>query len=538
MKNNHKISACNVMSNQSGQVLIWVAVGLIGMLGISGLALDVGHAYIVRGQLQSSANAAALSAAASVYNSGSDSAENVATTYAAKNAIPGVSVTTTVSTLCLNALMPNYTGCSASGAVANAIRVKETATIPTYLMRVLGLNSLTVSALATASMQGKAQPWNVVIIVDATGSMGTYDSYCSGTRFQCAMKGIQTMLAGINPCIGSDSSTCNFRVSLYSYPDFSTDTASNNYSSCSQPNYMVYSLPSTTSTTATPPTYSYKTGSGKNAKTTNWTATYQALYGASDADANGFVSNYYSASASNKLDPNSSLVKAITNGCMKYITSAGSGVADLKSASSGGGITYFAGAIYAAQAALLAEQTVYPKAKNAIILLSDGQANVLSSTKDFPSQTGTNSWTGFTSYPSTSTTGLYNLTSTGYYPSNKNECQQAILAAQAATAAGTRVYSVAYGSQNSGCTINTDGTDSSLIATTGLNQSFSLSQLTPCITMENIASSLDYFYSDYNQSGSSSTCQDASHTVTTMSQIFSAIAGTFTTPRLLPNDAT
>ena len=46
-----------------------------------------------------------------------------------------------------------------------------------------------------------------------------------------------------------------------------------------------------------------------------------------------------------------------------------------------------------------------------------------------------------------------------------------------------------------------------------LNQTFTISQLTPCMTMENIASSLNNFYSDYNQSGSGSTCQDSSHTV-------------------------
>jgi hypothetical protein len=56
--------------------------------------------------------------------------------------------------------------------------------------------------------------------------------------------------------------------------------------------------------------------------------------------------------------------------------------------------------------------------------------------------------------------------------------------------------------------------------------------------MENIASSLGNFYSDYNQSGSGSTCQDASHTVTSLSDIFLSIASSFTQPRLIPNDAT
>jgi hypothetical protein len=123
----------------------------------------------------------------------------------------------------------------------------------------------------------------------------------------------------------------------------------------------------------------------------------------------------------------------------------------------------------------------------------------------------------------------------GHYPDYNDECQQAIMAAQSAAAAGTRVYAVAYGSEDSGCGVG--GTDTTLVAT-GTNASFTAGTLTPCITMENIASSLAYFYSDYNQSGSGSTCQDASHTVSTLADIFLAISADFTTPRLIPNNAT
>ena len=42
---------------------------------------------------------------------------------------------------------------------------------------------------------------------------------------------------------------------------------------------------------------------------------------------------------------------------------------------SGFGNTYFASSIYAAQAALVAAQAANPGSKNAIIFLSDGQAN-------------------------------------------------------------------------------------------------------------------------------------------------------------------
>ena len=69
------------------------------------------------------------------------------------------------------------------------------------------------------------------------------------------------------------------------------------------------------------------------------------------------------------------------------------------------------------------------------------------------------------------------------------------------------------------------------------NAAFTLSQLTPCVTMENIASTLNNFYSDYNQSGSGSTCQDSSHTVTSLADIFLSIASSFTQPRLVPNNA-
>jgi hypothetical protein len=79
-------------------------------------------------------------------------------------------------------------------------------------------------------------------------------------------------------------------------------------------------------------------------------------------------------------------------------------------------------------------------------------------------------------------------------------------------------------------------TDTTLVAT-GQNQAFSLSSLTPCVTMENIASSLGTFYSDYKQGGTTGTCVDSGHSTISLSEIFQAIATTFTTPRLIPNNA-
>jgi hypothetical protein len=110
-------------------------------------------------------------------------------------------------------------------------------------------------------------------------------------------------------------------------------------------------------------------------------------------------------------------------------------------------------------------------------------------------------------------------TTSGAYPSTKQQCHQAITAAQVAATAGTRVYTVAYGAEASGCV-----TDSPSI--------------TPCQTMHDMASAAQYFYSDYTATGGSGSCVSASQSTTNLNQIFTDIAGSFTVPRLIPNATT
>jgi hypothetical protein len=407
-------------------------------------------------------------------------------------------------------------------------------------MKMLGVPTLNIAATATASMQGQSQPWNVAIIIDATGSMSTNDSNCGTnvTEFQCAMNGVAAMLGSTNPCkSGATSCTnaaANFHVSLWSFPGVDTSTVAdeNGCSSYTTPEFEIYSLPVTTATSYTPIEYQEPKAGSHPTTYVNFTETYEVTpIGTGDGDANGFVSDYYDPTQSNGLKTTSSIVKAITK-CMKPISQAGSGTGGLNGASSGG-ITYYASILYAAQAALTAEAKLNTGTNNAIIFLSDGQANLMAATADFPTSPYT--WVAGTS-------GLTALTGTGSYPDTKDECQQAIIAAQAAAAAGTQVYSVAYGSEQTGCYSSNGSngnTDTSLLTfSRPLNQTFAISALTPCIAMENIASSLSNFYSDYNQSGSGSTCQDSSHTVTSLADIFLSIAASFTQPRLIPNTAT
>ena len=83
--------------------------------------------------------------------------------------------------MCLNALQPSGTTCPTTNPPPNAVKVTESTTLNTYFMRLFGYKQLSVAATATASMQGQAQPWNVAIIIDATGSMSTNDTNC-GTK--------------------------------------------------------------------------------------------------------------------------------------------------------------------------------------------------------------------------------------------------------------------------------------------------------------------------------------------------------------------
>src|ERR1700721_3567568 len=125
--------------DERGQTLPIVALLMTGLLGMSGLVVDVGHAYVVRGTRQNAANASALAAAGYVYTSSSQSvnATSVANQYSAAsggtNLYSGASVTTSVSTKCVNMLMPVGSSCT-SGTAANAVVVKNTTSIKTLFM--------------------------------------------------------------------------------------------------------------------------------------------------------------------------------------------------------------------------------------------------------------------------------------------------------------------------------------------------------------------------------------------------------------------
>jgi hypothetical protein len=345
---------------------------------------------------------------------------------------------------------------------------------------------------------GATTPYNVAVILDTTDSMsGTSDSNCGGlTRLKCAESGVQTLLQGLSPCAatgcGSLGTNQNYanpvdRVAMFTFPNFTTATAANQYdcgSSSATP--QVYTFPAVGASSMTP--MPYITGTSTNPTLTPMT--YLDTYGI--GDANGFVSDYRSSDTATSLTTSSDIVQAVggKSGCTAINGPGGEG-------------TYYAGVIYAAQAALTAEAKAYPGSQNVLILVSDGEATA----KSTQMATGTQSTTV--------------ATNNGTYPSYVSECAQAVTAAQYATSQGTIVYSVAYGSESSGCTTDTSGRYTS-----------------PCNTMQDIASSSATFYSDYNQSGSTAdkNCT-AGKPVSTLNDIFTQIATNLTVSRLIPNSS-
>jgi len=146
----------------------------------------------------------------------------------------------------------------------------------------------------------------------------------------------------------------------------------------------------------------------------------------------------------------------------------------------GGQGTYYAQAITAAQAAL---GTPPPGTQNVIIIFSDGDSNSSKMPTKYASQ----------------------------------QCQQGVTAANAATAAGTWVYTIAYGSPTSGsCSTDTNPKTSA------------------CATMQAMASDPTKFYSD-DSAGCQST---ANPNFTTLDAIFKNIGVSLSKPRLVPNGTT
>jgi hypothetical protein len=213
--------------------------------------------------------------------------------------------------------------------------------------------------------------------------------------------------------------------------------------------------------------------------------------------------------------------------------------------------TYYAGALYAAQAALLKEQAARSGSQNVMIILGDGDSTAPSPSSSPDSNspamptTATQAETTYGSQTALNTSAFsmpsgYSVAGSGTtYPSYNGECGQAVTAAQYAatypssgTANNTLVFTIAYGALTSGCS-----SDSRTSAYPGI---------TPCQTLQKMATQVSgdsispYFYSDYTAQGGDAGCQANSSNsgLTAISDIYAAIAAKLSSARLIPNSTT
>ena len=482
MRGGGKSFLVRALKDESGQIIPWLALLSVLFLGISGLTLDLGQAYVAYRELQASTDAAAMSGAYAMSLSGATSTSVKAAAANLSSVSPGLnvnsnlpSVTITSTLECLTSVTNMGILCTASPTGDNAIQVVQTAVIPTTFIRVLSVfgiksaSSLTLRTTATAAMGGSSNKQeNIAMVVDTTASMGSQDTdaNCNDTRINCALQGVQTLLESLSPCTSASATKQNCvpydQVSLFTFPNVQANTAQND-SQCptSNPTILPYSTPTPGAAWTAP---------------TGTAATYQIT---------DYLSDYITTKKKGGPLNTSSDLTIATGGakqskCTGLQTPGGMG-------------TNYAGAIYAALSSLAAAQAANPGSQNMLIILSDGDANT------------------------TKISGT--LTKTGAYPSLIDQCQQAITAAQSAPA-GTTVYTIAYGAASSGCFTDTSGAHAGL---------------SPCAAMADMASSPGDFYSDATASQNAGQCISPLNPDLDLTGIFKQVASKPTAARLIPD---
>ncbi len=523
------------------QALPVIALMMTMLLCITALALDGGRAIYSSRELQATSDAAALAAAHSIPTATTvaqiTGPSGVAATYSsvqgglnARSTLPSVTVTSTLK--CLTTLQNQGIACVGT-LPYNAVQVTQSSVLPMYFAGILGHPTMTISTTSTASKRGGSpRPSNIAVILDTTLSMNITDVNCGTTQMQCALNGFQILLQSLSPCSSYQSicpSTGNNpfdEVSLFTFVNVSVGTVgldtsctgpmpgpsygSNYYNAAPYGNFDLQTSPAATPYAQLPTglAYSFPTPGAAYSPTGSTNPTYQVT---------NFLVDYKTSDSATSLNPNSALVKAAGG-----VSGCGSMAPPNFEADYG---TYYAGVLYAAQSALTAQKQANG-ADNVIIILSDGDSNALQSGNTVinqafggPPPNSTNM-----SAPAPTGSGSYmTATANGSYPSWNGECGQAVDAATYATNKGTLIFSVAYGAPSTGC--STD-------ANAGSHPN-----ITPCNTMAGMASAPQYFYSDNQQSGQTSSCPSG-QPYTSLNSIFQSIAAELSQSRLIPNNTT
>jgi Putative Flp pilus-assembly TadE/G-like len=150
-----------------GAITAFVALFMVGFMGLMAIAIDAGSWYRSQRRVQASADAAALAGAQDLPNTGAAAAS--ATNYADLNA-PG-----------LDPWSPTFPSTSPC-APDSCIDVKLSRSAPGFFAKVLGINSVTVHGHALAGVGSPSQIRHALpvavsqSVVCLTGSVGCFDT--------------------------------------------------------------------------------------------------------------------------------------------------------------------------------------------------------------------------------------------------------------------------------------------------------------------------------------------------------------------------
>jgi|HubBroStandDraft_6_1064221.scaffolds.fasta_scaffold01432_11 hypothetical protein len=133
-----------IRKNDAGQALVFAAVGLVVLMGFAGLGIDMGMLRYQKRLQQTAADAGALAGASNLAFPASGGI-----TTGAKNASAGNGFTDGTNNVTVTVNNPPTSG--PHNGNANYVEVLVTAVQPTYFMKILGINSQTLTARAVAT---------------------------------------------------------------------------------------------------------------------------------------------------------------------------------------------------------------------------------------------------------------------------------------------------------------------------------------------------------------------------------------------------
>ncbi len=149
------------LRSERGSVMVMVTGGLVILLGIAGLTLDSGRAYLMKSQMSRAVDAGVL-AGARAFRAGESTARSQALAVARANGVEAGIGATSVQV-----------GFGVNEVGESTVTVTAHRLMPTTLMRLLGTDVVDIGSTATAAVP----PVDLVLVLDQSGSLGMFGAW-------------------------------------------------------------------------------------------------------------------------------------------------------------------------------------------------------------------------------------------------------------------------------------------------------------------------------------------------------------------------